>query len=354
MFQSIHKRTNPPSNKKNKPKMALQVHIRSPRFDSLTRRTAPGTRQGPPQPPAEAFPLPAASPLTASLTVEAALVLPLFLFAMYLLILPLRMMTTARELQQICESVCQEAVRLNYIKSLASAGSPGEGTEGTAGSSGDDTEGSGDTAEQSAGSVSPDSGGLGASLSGNAIGAFACARAKLTVHDDYVTHLLPLRSKYLADGETITVTLDYDYRLPFSLFGLGSLHQSVTASRRAWIGRAQSGLSAGTAEEADAEDEIVYVGKSSTRYHSSPSCHYLSNSLTQVPFSSLADLRNAGGGKYAPCARCARGVRDGTVYVSPSGGAYHSDPDCSSLRAYARAVRRSEVAHLGPCSYCYR
>ena len=53
---------------KNKPKTALQAPFRLTRFQSEVRRTAPGTRR-----------------FNASLTVEAALVLPLFLFAMYLL-----------------------------------------------------------------------------------------------------------------------------------------------------------------------------------------------------------------------------------------------------------------------------
>ena len=97
---------------KNKPKTALQAPFRLTRFQSEVRRTAPGTRH-----------------FTASLTVEAALVLPLFLFAMYLLILPLRMMDTAREMQQVCESVCQDTVQALYLRSLTQKESHGDGGE---------------------------------------------------------------------------------------------------------------------------------------------------------------------------------------------------------------------------------
>ena len=66
------------------------------------------------------------------------------------------------------------------------------------------------------------------------------------------------------------------------------------------------------------------------------------------------NARNAGGGRYHACPVCARAVTAGTVYIMPSGSAYHRDPACRAIRAYVRAVRLSEVRSLGPCSYCYR
>ena len=310
---------------KNKPKTALQAPFRLTRFQSEVRRTAPGTRR-----------------FNASLTVEAALVLPLFLFAMYLLILPLRMMDTAREMQQVCESVCQDTVQALYLKSLTRKDSRGDNRV-------PETETDADTGKEKESRGSRMSG----ALTGNAVGMAAAAMAGRQAGDGYVIHLRSLRSSVLGDGETVRVTLDYDYRLPFSVFGLGSIRQSVTASRRAWTGRTEGGLtssgSGGTQEE-----EMVYVGKNSTRYHSSASCHYLSNDLTAVSYASLSGERNSGGKKYHPCSRCAKGVTGGTVYIMPSGTSFHTSESCSAIRSYGRAVPKSDVAHLGPCSYCCR
>ena len=155
----------------------------------------------------------------------------------------------------------------------------------------------------------------------------------------------------MGDGEIITITLDYRYRLPFSVFGLPGVPQSVTASRRAWIGRINEEENSGN-EEGEEEDEIVYVGKNSTRYHISRGCHYLSNNLTTVPFSSVSSERNSGGGKYHACPRCANGITGGSVYIMPSGTAYHADPGCTAINAYVKAVKKSEVEYLGPCHYC--
>lgn len=307
---------------KNKPKTALQAPFRLTRFQSEVRRAAPGTRH-----------------FTASLTVEAALVLPLFLFAMYLLILPLRMMDTAREMQQVCESVCQDTVQTLYLRSLTRKESPGNGGR-------PETEAEADTGKESEVRSS-----LNGGLTGNAVGMAAAAIAGRRAGDGYVVHLLSLRSSVLGDGETVRVTLDYDYRLPFSVFGLGSIHQSVTASRRAWTGRTEGGLTSSGSGNAQ-EEEMVYVGKNSTRYHSSASCHYLSNDLTAVSYASISGERNSGGKKYHPCSRCAKGVTGGTVYIMPSGTSFHTSASCSAIRSYGRAVPKSEVAHLGPCSYC--
>ena len=307
---------------KNKPKTALQAPFRLTRFQSEVRRTAPGTRH-----------------FTASLTVEAALVLPLFLFAMYLLILPLRMMDTAREMQQVCESVCQDTVQTLYLRSLTRKEAPGNGGR-------PETEAEADTGKESEVRSS-----LNGGLTGNAVGMAAAAIAGRRAGDGYVVHLLSLRSSVLGDGETVRVTLDYDYRLPFSVFGLGSIHQSVTASRRAWTGRTKGGLTSSGSGNAQ-EEEMVYVGKNSTRYHSSASCHYLSNDLTAVSYASVSGERNSGGKKYHPCSRCAKGVTGGTVYIMPSGTSFHTSASCSAIRSYGRAVPKSEVAHLGPCSYC--
>ena len=320
--------------------------------------------------------------------------LPLFLFAFYLLLLPLRMLDTSRRMQDICEEVCRgaaEAAYLTRLKDAASgddpggsaavvpgngpagvesdtaspaAGSPGgggsPGVDGSpAGGGGGDASGGG-IGGSGGGSATPpedaspeESFSLAGSLTGAALGLLAAGRAKSEIADPHVEHILSLRSSCLSDGQTIRIALDYDYRLPFSVFGLPPLHQSVQAERRAWIGR--SGTPDGSEKtEGDLSDTIVYVGADSTRYHKSMSCHYLSNDLTTADYSALETARNPDGMRYKPCSRCARGVKSGTVYLMHYGDAFHTDPDCSAIRSYGRAVHLHEVEHLGPCSYCFK
>ena len=329
---------------------ALQVQYRLARFPNRSGEAGPGAR---PHNGAPAFLIRRRRALSASLTLEAALALPLFLFAMYILILPMRMLRTSRSMQTACEEVCQAAAQGVYvIRSGTSAaealpGAPGaaETIARLAGLS----SGGGETRDSASESAEH----LRGYLTGNALGAYAAQRARAAAGDGYAEHVLSLRSSCLSDGETITLTLDYDYRLPFTVFGLGSIHQSVTASRRAWLGADPSWDPSKAPEPAEEEDPIVYVGRDSTRYHRTASCHYLSNSMTPVPFSTVGLQRNRFGKHYAPCSRCAKGVTGGTVYILDGGTSYHADMNCSALAAYARAVRLSTVSHLGKCSYCW-
>ena len=78
--------------------MALQVHTRPRRFRELLRSVGPAVRYA------------------GSLTVEAAAAFPLFLFALYLLILPMRMMRTSMQMQQICEQTCEILAEAAYMQ----------------------------------------------------------------------------------------------------------------------------------------------------------------------------------------------------------------------------------------------
>jgi len=92
----------------------------------------------------------------------------------------------------------------------------------------------------------------------------------------------------------------------------------------------------------------VYIGKNSTRYHLSASCHYLSNEGSSAVVGS--DMKAAG---RTACDRCADHVMVGqTVYITENGDKYHADKGCSAMKAYPKMVRKSEVEYMGCCSYC--
>ena len=138
-----------------------------------------------------------------------------------------------------------------------------------------------------------------------------------------------------------------------TFINLSLIHISRSC-RRAWIGK--DGKDEGTDGSGNGEeDEIVYVGRGSTRYHRDRGCHYLSNSLTSVPYDSVGEQRNDSGKKYHACSVCGSGAgAGGTVYIMPSGTSFHTTKNCTAIIAYVKAVHLSEVSYLGPCSYCSR
>ena len=246
----------------------------------------------------------------ASLTLEAALVLPLFLFAGVILMMPFRIMDTQRQVQAAAEHVSEQTARAACLSMYGQ------------------TDAFWNTA---------------------AAYTYAEAEVRSNLGRLPVSRVLLGRSSLLEDGETIDLIIDYEIKLPFSVFGLGSVKQTVRSWRRAWVGA--EGKTEVDREDGEEEKETVYVGKSSTRYHVSPTCHYLHNDLTAVSLQEAASRRSQDGSRYSPCARCADSTGK-VVYIPPSGRHYHSSPSCTAISAYVREVPKNQVEYLGVCSYC--
>lgn len=162
------------------------------------------------------------------------------------------------------------------------------------------------------------------------------------------------------DDRMIVNTVTEAIELPFSkILPVRAGFYTVTSSRRPWIGReGGAGRAFGEPEEAPPEEEdvTVYVAKNaakSGKYHLSADCHYISNRVTAVPGREISALRNSDGGKYHRCPVC-RPSGAGTVYVFESGDAYHASPSCSALGYFVETMSKKEAEERGlsPCSYC--
>lgn len=259
--------------------------------------------------------------LKASLTIEAAIGFPLILFSMIVLMIPLRMMDADRQMQLAAEAVAADVSKYMYGINELEHGR----NVNVEGEAGDFMNIKNDVA----------------------LGAFAAARTKEKVTDNALSIVNFMGSEFMRDNDVITVRLEYSYKLPFSVLGLGTLTQETVASRRAWTGRDGSS-GAVTAGEPDEGDEWVYIGRNSTRYHLSASCHYLSNSWS----SSIVGSDGKASGKK-PCDRCGRAAAPGqTVYITPNGEKFHTDINCSAMKAYPQIVKKSTVEYMGCCSYC--
>jgi hypothetical protein len=296
--------------KKNKKIVTLQVQIPFTKYGFLVKRVLSS---------ASCF------RKKGSLTIEAALVLPLFLFFMVILMLPMGVMKEGRRIQTALEAAGEEVSRYAYVLHQLELGERLKAT------------GINDFSEE-----------FLDGLTEEGILLYVRKRVEGLVGFERLESTSFVRSSVLRDGETIDLIMDYRVRIPFSVFGLSSIPMTARCCRRAWIG--QEGGSSGKTGQ---EDELVYIGKASTRYHRQRTCHYLYNDIQEIPFKEVENARNLSGGKYKPCSRCGGFAEEnGSVYIMPSGERYHSDRNCSSIMAYVEVVPLSQVRHLGACSYC--
>lgn len=263
----------------------------------------------------------------ASLTVEAALSLPIVIFAIVLLMMPFKILRATEQMQKVAEEISADVSRFAFTKKQIAEGFP----------------------------IADDTGILGSFAEAGTsviLGEYAASKAKTAVADRNLTFVGGLRTSCLLEDDCVSVVLDYHYKLPFvSLFGVDGIDQSVISSRRAWVGR--DGAANAADAEAEEEEEWVWIGANPTRYHLNPECHYLSNHFLPATAVSSGKKQSLNGKTYTACERCARNVAAGqTVYVLPAGDHFHTSQDCSALAAYVKKVQKSTVEHLGPCSYC--
>ena len=151
------------------------------------------------------------------------------------------------------------------------------------------------------------------------------------------------------EEDRFILKVSYLVKFPFSIGIIPDLPVTQQCCWRAWTG-ADKGRSKKTSEEET--KELVYVTERGTVYHTTTSCPYLDLTIRSVAASSVGGLRSKNGSKYRPCERCTDySVGTGSVYITDYGNRYHVDKDCGGLKRMVKALEKEEVT-LPACKKC--
>lgn len=104
--------------------------------------------------------------------------------------------------------------------------------------------------------------------------------------------------------------------------------------------------------ENPSEQGLVYVTQYGETYHRNRNCTYLVLSVYHVPTETIAYERNEEGKKYRPCELCRRGEMPELLYLTKEGECYHWDRQCSGLKRTVIAIPVEECGGYRPCSRC--
>ncbi len=155
-------------------------------------------------------------------------------------------------------------------------------------------------------------------------------------------------SSVMGEGDVIDLQVSYKVK-PFApLMGF----QGFTMRQR-YYGKAWTGYDV-TQEVSDVqqEDPMVYITKTGIVYHLDRNCTYLNPAVEAVAVSELDDRRNQSGGKYYSCEICNGSRAQEQVYITAQGTSYHSRIQCAGLKRTIYTVPLSEVQGRGACSKC--
>ncbi len=162
-------------------------------------------------------------------------------------------------------------------------------------------------------------------------------------------------SSILKEGNCIDIIVNYRAAPLIRLFPIQSMELLQRVRVRGWTGReiaATYSLEKETKEE-ETKDDMVYVTETGTVYHKNAACSHIRLSIRAV--SGIPDsYRNANGGKYYACKECCdgKGLPSGTFFITEDGSSYHAVRSCSALKRTVKQLPISKVGSRTPCKRC--
>ena len=100
-------------------------------------------------------------------------------------------------------------------------------------------------------------------------------------------------------------------------------------------------------------EATVYVAENGSVYHEARECSYLNITINKIIFQEIESCRNENGRKYSRCEKCCMEDRKGTVFITPYGDRYHYSETCPGLKRTVYSLLRIEAEEeFAPCSRC--
>ncbi len=145
------------------------------------------------------------------------------------------------------------------------------------------------------------------------------------------------------DEELIDITAYYYVNLPFGIIGDDNRVKLVSKCRvRKWTGYEY--------DENGNIEFMVYVTPNGQVYHMTSTCSHIEIFTTKVSRTSVKNMRNTNGDKYTECSICKKSTSD--VYITQTGNKYHTDKYCSGIKRTVFRVPLWSVRDKGRCSRC--
>ncbi|MDO5541487.1 MAG: pilus assembly protein [Eubacteriales bacterium] len=252
-----------------------------------------------------------------SMTVEAAIAVPLFVFAMLAILQFAKIEIVSSAVLAGMTDTAKDMAAYAYIRQLGV--SAGDGLP----------------AELLTGGIS-------------AVYAKSSVERKAGFKEaDGILHLW--RSSFMQD-DIIDLAVTYEAKNTCTILPIPKINTALRARVRAWTGRDGNG-STGENEGDGQQEEMVYVTETGHVYHTNENCTHIRLSIQGVSKDDVDKLRNSSGGKYHACEKC-HGGTGGIVYITDYGDRYHSSVGCSGITRNVKQVPVTQVEGWKICSKC--
>ncbi|WP_026834340.1 pilus assembly protein [Eubacterium xylanophilum] len=152
------------------------------------------------------------------------------------------------------------------------------------------------------------------------------------------------------DDETGVLDLEVrdSMRIPFPLYNNKVFVYSNKIRTRSFIG-------VKTRQNEEDSSEMVYVTKTGRVFHRDLGCSYITPKLSEISFADLSFVRSIGGAKYYPCEACCKSralASKDHIFICNYGNRYHCARGCSKISRSIERIKLSDVGDRIPCSKC--
>lgn len=155
-----------------------------------------------------------------------------------------------------------------------------------------------------------------------------------------------LYSRIMTEEDVIDLVVSYEIEPKNNFFFLPAYPVLNRCRVRAW-----TGYEVASDDANDSGERMVYITETGTVFHLTKTCTYLDLSIRPVVNDELDLYRNQSGRIYAACELCGDG--DAEIYfITDYGECYHTSLTCSGLKRTITEIPISQVGDKSACSRC--
>lgn len=270
-----------------------------------------------------------------SLTLEAAILLPLFLFFMITILSLMDMLYFYGNLEQRLHQIAKKMAVYAPAAELAEEVLAGNTSDGEMNID------SGEEISEIAATIMGDQ-----YVKNNLLNGLMLLELRSSGVVGKSEGLSFLYSRIMTEGDVIDLVVSYEIEPQNNFFFLPAYPVLNRCRVRAWTGYEVASDNAN-----DSGERMVYITETGTVFHLTKTCTYLDLSIRPVANDELDLYRNQSGGIYAACELCGNG--DAEIYfITDYGECYHTSLTCSGLKRTITEVPISQVGDKSACSRC--
>jgi len=155
-------------------------------------------------------------------------------------------------------------------------------------------------------------------------------------------------SKILPSKDEVEITVTYAVSPWYSVVGFRPFRMANRYYCHIWNGYDVAG---GSGENGELP-VTVYVAENGEVYHRDRNCSHLQLSVREIADYMLNSCRNENGERYVMCEKCKSSPCTGILYITAEGSRYHYGRDCPGLKRTVFSILLKDAGGYRPCSRC--